>query len=285
MPLHVESGKAFKICQLTDIHLGNYPLNENDLKTLNGIKRILKKDKFDLIMITGDLIAGKETTEPRRSLIELYELLNEFDVPVAITYGDRDTEGNYNRKYLRDFEKNLKNLVPHNHSYVVDDHENYTLEVFDKKTDKLVNVLYVWDSGDYYKQPDISHYDTIGRHQINWYAKITKTYHVKTFDLGFMHIPLPEYKEVNKEEVSGTFNEKICSADINSGLFYELSNVGKIKALFAGHDHNNNFSANLARIQLNYGNVTGYNANSSLNRGVLAIDLYSDGVERRVLNF
>lgn len=285
MNLHVESGKSFKICQMTDIHLGDYPLNDNDLKTLAGIKKVLLVNDFDLIMITGDLIWGKENGDPRRSLQELYDLLNQFDIPVAITYGNHDTEGKYNRKYLRDFETHLKNLVGHNNSYVVDDRENYTLEIFDKETDELVNVIYVWDSGDYSRWPEISQYAAIGRHQINWYAKTATDYHTKTFDLGFMHIPLPEYKEVNKEEVSGYYNEKVCSADINSGLFYELITIGKIKAVFAGHDHDNNFSANYDGIQLNYGNVTGYNTYGDLDRGVVAIDLYQDGIERKVINF
>lgn len=285
MSLHVENGKPFRICQLTDIHLGEYPLQENDLKTLAGIKKVLTENQFDLIMITGDLIWGKLNEEPLKSINELYSLLNEFDIPVAVTYGNHDTEGMYNRKYLRDFESNLKNLADRNHKYVVDDRENYTLEIFDRDTDKLVNVLYVWDSGDYSKWPEISQYAAIGRHQIDWYAKTNSDYHVKTFDLGFMHIPLPEYLEVKKENVVDSYNEKPCPADINSGLFYELLNRDKIKALFAGHDHDNNFSAMFAGIQLNYGNVTGYNTYGDLDRGVLAIDLYNDKVERKVINF
>jgi predicted MPP superfamily phosphohydrolase len=167
MALYVENGQPFKICQLTDIHLGEYPLNEADLKTLQGIKQVLTDNKFDLIMITGDLIWGKENLEPRKSLRELYDLLNQFDVPVAITYGNHDTEGTFSRKYLREFEENLHNLADRHNSYIVDDRENYTLQIFNKQTDKLVNVLYVWDSGDYYKDPQISQYAAIGRHQIN----------------------------------------------------------------------------------------------------------------------
>ncbi|WP_337692551.1 metallophosphoesterase [Companilactobacillus halodurans] len=267
------------------MHLGEYPLTENDLKTLAGIKKVLSENTFDLIMITGDLIWGKENEAPRDSLKELYDLLNTFDVPVAITYGNHDTEGMYNRKYLRDFESHLKHLAVRDNRYIVNDRENYTLNIFDEETDKLVNVLYVWDSGDYFKDPKVSQYAAIGRHQIDWYIETSKKYSNRTFDVGFMHIPLPEYKEVDKEQVSGSYDEKVCSADINSGLFYEIVNFGKIKALFAGHDHDNNFSGTWNNVSLNYGNVTGYNTYGHLERGVLQIDLYNDKIERKIINF
>lgn len=285
MVLSVEKGHPFRICQLTDIHLGEYPLQENDLRTLNGIRKTLNENEFDLIMITGDLIWGKENVEPLKSLKELYTVLNEFDIPVAITYGNHDTEGQYNRKYLRDFETNLNNLASRHHSYLVDDRENYTLEIFERETDLLLNVIYVWDSGDYSKWPQISQYAAIGRHQINWYAKTSNQTHAKTFDIGFLHIPLPEYLEVKKEDVIDSYNEKPCPSTINSGLFHELLVKDKVKALFAGHDHDNNFASEYAGIQLNYGNVTGYNTYGELDRGVMAIDLYNDKVERRIIKF
>lgn len=285
MALYVENGQPFKICQLTDIHLGEYPLNDADLKTLEGIKKVLTDNEFDLIMITGDLIWGKENLEPRKSLQELYDLLNQFEIPVAITYGNHDTEGAFNRKYLRDFEENLLHLADRHNSYIVNDRENYTLQVFDKKTDKLVNVLYIWDSGDYFRDPQVSQYAAIGRHQINWYAEVARDCGQSSFDLGFMHIPLPEYLEVAKEDVVDVYNEKPCPADINSGLFYEILMVNKIKALYAGHDHDNNFSSEYQGVQLNYGNVTGYNTYGDLPRGVLKIDLYADKVERKIINF
>lgn len=285
MVLSVKEGRPFRICQLTDIHLGEYPLQENDLKTLEGIYKVLNENTFDLIMITGDLIQGKENKEPLASLNELYAVLNKFDIPVAITYGNHDTEGHYNRKYLRDSEAKLNNLANRHHSYLVDDRENYTLEVFDSETDYLVNVIYVWDSGDYSDQPQISKYAAIGRHQINWYAKTSNQPFNKTFDIGFLHIPLPEYLAVNKDQVVDSYNEKPCPAAVNSGLFHELLVKDKVKAIFAGHDHDNNFAAEHCGIQLNYGNVTGYNAYGTLARGVLAIDLYNDKVERRVIKF
>lgn len=285
MALNVEAGQPFKICQLTDLHLGEYPLVEDDLKTLIGIKKILSENVFDLVMITGDVIWGKDNLEPQKSLQALYDVLNEFDVPVAITYGNHDTEGKFSRKYLRESENYLNNLAARQNSYVSDDHENYTLEVFQAGTNKLVNVIYIWDSGDYSKWPEVSLYAAINREQINWYAKTSDQYVEKTFDIGFLHIPLPEYKKIDREKIEGFFNKRICSPTINSGLFYELLEKNKVKAIFAGHDHDNNFSGEYAGVKLNYGNVTGYNSYGELDRGVLEIDLYNDKVIRQVIKF
>lgn len=285
MALNVEAGQPFKICQLTDLHLGEYPLVEDDLKTLIGIKKILSENVFDLVMITGDVIWSKDNLERQKSLQALYDVLNEFDVPVAITYGNHDTEGKFSRKYLRESENYLNNLAARQNSYVSDDHENYTLEVFQAGTNKLVNVIYIWDSGDYSKWPEVSLYAAINREQINWYAKTSDQYVEKTFDIGFLHIPLPEYKKIDREKIEGFFNKRICSPTINSGLFYELLEKNKVKAIFAGHDHDNNFSGEYAGVKLNYGNVTGYNSYGELDRGVLEIDLYNDKVIRQVIKF
>ncbi|KRN97979.1 metallophosphoesterase [Companilactobacillus kimchiensis] len=292
MKLYVENGHPFKICQLTDIHLGNHPLegdggplNGINERTLNRLKSVLEKNEFDLFMITGDLIWGKDNEEPRKDLKSLYNLLNEFDTPVAITYGNHDTEGPFGRDYLRDFENELTHLATKTNVFMSGEKENYTLEVLDQATNEVVNKLFVWDSGLYSRWSEVSQYAAIDLDQINWYVDVSKSYAAETFDIGFMHIPIPEYKMVDREKITGSFGEPVCSPDLNSGLFHEILNQNNIKAMISGHDHFNNFSGSYAGIQLNYGNVTGYNCKSDLIRGVTQYDLYSDGMQRKNLLF
>ncbi|WP_338215079.1 metallophosphoesterase [Companilactobacillus muriivasis] len=285
MKLYVEAGQAFRIGQLTDIHMGEYPLERTDEKMIDQLRNVLENNHFDLLMLTGDLIWGEYNEDPHKSLQVLFDLLNEFETPVAITYGNHDTEGRYGRAYIRAFEKELKNLADKTHIFMSGEHENYMLEVLDKATGEVVNKIFVWDSGAYSKWPEVSLYAAIDLDQINWYVDTSKSYAHKTFDVGFMHTPLPEYGKVDPERITGSFGEPVCSADLNSGLFHEILKQNNIKALFAGHDHYNNFSGSYAGVHLNYGNVTGYNCGSDLTRGVTQIDLYNDGLQRRNLLF
>lgn len=292
MKLYVEKGHPFRIAQLTDIHLGDLPLESDERsleninqETLSKLEKTLDTHEFDLFMITGDLVWGKDNEHPRRDLKPLYTLLNKYDTPVAITYGNHDTEGPFGRDYIRDYENELHHLAKKTNVFMSGEKENYTLEILDQATGEIVNKLFVWDSGMYYRDSRISQYEAIDHDQIDWYVDTSKSYAAPTFDVGFMHIPLPEYKKVDSEKITGSFGEPVCSADINSGLFYEILNQDNIKVLVAGHDHFNNFSGNYAGIQLNYGNVTGYNCKSDLKRGITQYDLYSDGIQRKNILF
>lgn len=285
MKLYVEKGQPFRICQLTDIHLGDYPLERIDEKTLSQLRNVLENNEFDLFIITGDLIWGKDNEDPHQSLKVLFGLLNEFKTPVAITYGNHDTEGKFGREYIRDYENRLEHLADKYHVYMSGEKENYLLEICDRDTGEIVNKIFVWDGGAESRWPDISRYAAIDLDQINWYVDTSKSYAAKTFDLGFTHIPLPEYSRVNRDRITGSFGEQVWCSDLNSGLFHEILKQNNIKALFAGHDHYNNFSGSYAGIQLNYGNVTGYNCESDLVRGVTQINLYNDGLQRKNLLF
>ncbi|WP_235699671.1 hypothetical protein [Companilactobacillus versmoldensis] len=126
---------------------------------------------------------------------------------------------------------------------------------------------------------------TIEPEQIQWFLNLPYLRSKKNVDIGFMHIPLPEYRMAAENITSGKFGENVCAPKVNSGLFYALLRNKNVKALFAGHDHNNNFSSTLDGIELNYGNTTGYNCYGDLTRGCVEINLYPDKIEKFVITF
>lgn len=282
MKLEYDGKEFFRICQLTDIHLGPCPLNDPSKKTLESIDSLLSVNKFNLIIITGDIIWGKLINEPQKTIGELAQVLNRHKIPVAFTYGNHDTEGDFGRQDLRGLEKLFTNLAPKYNSKIIDDRENYTLEVY--KEGILMNVLYVWDSGAYSYLTGEKEYACIDNKQINWFNKLPYTRNKGNIDLGFLHIPLPEYGSA-KNIFQGEKNEEICSPKVNSGLFYNLLIKGNVKAVFAGHDHDNNFVANYKGVKLAYGNVTGYNTYGSLPRGCRIIDIYENKVNSQIAYF
>jgi hypothetical protein len=49
----------------------------------------------------------------------------------------------------------------------------------------------------------------------------------------------------NEQECVGSMDESdICCSSYNTGLFAAVQEMGDIKAMYCGHDHNNDFSGN-----------------------------------------
>lgn len=272
MPLTINDDHPFRICQLTDIHLGNFPFNEASQKTLDAIDQLLDTHPFDLIMITGDLIWGTQVTQPQQVLGALYHVLNRYAIPVAITYGNHDTEGNFTRHDLRRIEEQLRYPAEKCHSFIIDDRESYTLEIY--RNQKLIHVLYVWDSGAYSHWPNDEKYAAIEPEQIDWFFRLPYERATTNEDLAFLHIPFPEYQQAAQTGLrAGIQNETVCSPMTNSGLVYSLLREKNVKGVFVGHDHDNNYVADYHGLTLTYGNITGYNAYGNLPRGARLIEL------------
>lgn len=257
MELTVHDGRPFRICQLTDIHLGSYPFGESDIKTLKSLRKLFTQRKFHLIMITGDIIWGKDNSTAEKSMSVFYDFLNSLKTPVAITYGNHDVEGPMDRDDMRKMEERLDFFADRHNSFFNSKRESYALEVKDRETHEIKNIIYVWDSGSYTHWPQIDEYAAIEPEQIQWFLNLPYNRDSSNTDLGFMHIPIPEYRMAVDNITSGQAGEAVCAPKINSGLFYALLRKRNVKALFAGHDHENNFSSSLDDIQLNYGNTTG----------------------------
>lgn len=65
----VESDTRCIICQLTDLHFGSVPFNEKDNRTLSDLTRFFDAyHTYDLVIITGDLMWGKQTTDLQQTL-------------------------------------------------------------------------------------------------------------------------------------------------------------------------------------------------------------------------
>ena len=75
-----------------------------------------------------------------------------------------------------------------------------------------------------------------------------------------------EYKQAfeNGEFKNGVRMEDVCSPGINTGMFSEMVLQRNVLDAFVGHDHNNNFVAQLFDITLGYGYFSGGNTYGDL---------------------
>lgn len=268
--LQFNSNKQFKIVQFTDTHF--YLGGENSLAVLENIKMVMDAEMPDLVILTGDIVTlEKEDTITMASWETITEKLIGYKTPYAVTFGNHDDESQVTRKEL------LKYLSDRPYCVISDDGEddvkgvgNYILPVFnhDNIVEKLV---YCIDSRTYSlaKDKGVNGYGWIDRSQIMWFARTNQSWLAKNQDIQsllFFHIPLPEFKQAFQkgEFRKGTRMEEECSPEINTGMFSEMLLQGNVLGAFVGHDHDNNYLAQLYNIALCYGYFSGGNSYCNL---------------------
>ena len=98
---------------------------------------------------------------------------------------------------------------------------------------------------------------------------------------SFFYIPLPEYSyaiENQKSVMIGTRMEPVCSSELNSGMFASMKEMGDMRGVFVGHDHDNDYAVYWNNILLAYGRYSGGNTvYNHLSNGARVIELNEDG--------
>lgn len=243
------NGNKFKICQLTDIHLEADGDIEKYNKTLKLVNEILENTSPDLVVITGDISWGQQTAQGVRDLAEIFE---KKQIKWAPVLGNHD--GNPGDSDIKTREEFAELLTGYNQSLFefgeikVDGNGNYNISVVNSKNE-IDWVLFFLDShqGDFYPT------------QIDWYRKTSSEISDNHKELAFFHVPIPEYWEVwNFENCKGFNQENICTTHHNDGLFSAFVRAKKMRGVFVGHDHINDFEGTLHNIRLCYGRATGY---------------------------
>lgn len=268
--LKFDSNKQFKIAQFTDTHF--YKGGPRSPEVLENIRFVLDTEKPDLAILTGDIVTGSGENWPT---LESWDLLTdvfiEHKIPYAIAFGNHDDEAQVQRQHL------LEHLSKRPYCLISDDGGkeikgcgNYVLPVHNQEgvAEKL---LYCMDSRSYSlaKDKGIEGYGWFDPSQIAWFSQTNWTWLNKQADIQsllFFHIPLPEYKQAfdNGEFRNGIRMEEECAPKINTGMFAAMALQGNVLGTFVGHDHNNNYVAQLLDIALCYGYYSGGNSYGDL---------------------
>jgi predicted phosphodiesterase len=279
MVLKYRTDGTFKILQFTDTHIGNMPFHEDDHKTFDLIKKAIDTFDVDLIIHTGDIIWSEGVKDADIVFTKTMEIFNHTKVPMAITFGNHDSEEIITRSDLRYiFRQTVNNRAEKHHSMIIDNRESYTLEIYDSNTDEVKNTLYFMDTGA--AAPfDIGIYDWNQPEQVEWFRKTSKLYRkgdgVKR-NLIFQHIPIPEYWQAAnniQEGLNLETNERISAPHLNTGLFANMILNDETWGMFVGHDHENDFDGLYAGLHLIYGKVSGYQTYGEVERGIRIIEL------------
>lgn len=264
--LQFNSDNSFKIAQFTDTHF--YKGGPRSQEVLDNIRAVMEAEKPDLVILTGDIVTGKPTIE---SWEILSDLLISYKIPYAVTFGNHEDEAEASRLGLLEYlSERPYCLISDDGGEEVKGYGNYLLPVYNQEgtAEKLI---FCMDSRSYSlaKDKGVEGYGWFDRSQIRWFAENNQAWLDKNPELQsllFFHIPLPEYGQAfdHGEFRKGVRMEEECSPKINTGMFSELVLQGNVLGTFVGHDHDNNYVAQLYNIALCYGYFSGGNSYGDL---------------------
>lgn len=287
----------FKILLTTDMHLDeDYDLND---KTFDRIFKQIRDNKPDLVIFTGDCIQSKFQ---QIDAIQFAEWMEEIGVYWAYVFGNH--EAREEKEYFKYLIFKSISDYPHCLSKFGNPdlfgYGNFIINIMNSETE-LKHSLFFFDSGrdviEHHALNDnvpldyVNSYDYIKPSQIRWYENELKSLRNVYGDVKnslYMHIPIPEYKQIFKLDENGDYMRdengellreadkqliKNENADIlygrafetvgcskhNSGLFESMKNNNAV-AVFSGHDHVNDIAFRLNGILLVYVQYASYNA-------------------------
>jgi hypothetical protein len=278
---------TFTIVQFTDLHFSDAGAdpeggpNERNQRTRRLMEEVIRAERPDLIVLTGDVVTGCDSDDPIRSFREAVEVVEASGIPWALVYGNHDTEAKVTRDEMTDVVLGYANTVTEAGPAELPGRCNYVLEVADRDGNAAA-ALYFLDSGNLSAVPGVEGYDWIRREQINWYVETSRRLAARNGGtpfpaLAFFHIPLPEYRTVwELSKARGNKFEDVYCPPVNSGFFAALVEMGDVMGTFVGHDHVNDYEGELHGIRLCYGRATGYNTygKEDMERGARIIRLH-----------
>jgi hypothetical protein len=252
---------SFHIVQFTDLHWHND--DPRDAPTGRLMVDVLDAEAPDLVLLTGDVIAGRACSDPASAWREAVAPIVERGLPWAAVFGNHDDEGSLTREDLLAVQQGIPGCLSEHGPEGLSGVGNYVLPIRDGASGEIGALLFCLDSGGYADET-IGGYAWVGQDQVAWYRETARTLaggvgRAPLPTLVFLHIPLPEYAEVWDTRVCyGHRYEPVCCPRVNSGLFVALYEAGDVLGVFAGHDHVNDYEGTLHGIRLCYGRAGGY---------------------------
>lgn len=282
---------TFTIAQFTDVHWNDWGEPGLDSERENTRSRelmqmVIREEQPDLVVFTGDVITAGRCNDPVKSFRAAVSVVEEHQVPWAVVFGNHDTEAQITRQELMEAVTEHRYAVAEPGPDEISGVGNYIIQIQDADG-KTGAVLYFFDSGNMSCIPHVKGYDWIRGDQVDWYERESVRLTAQNGGsplpgLAFLHIPLPEYREVWEREVCyGHKYEEVCCPQVNSGLFSAMVERGDVMGTFVGHDHINDYTGWLHGIRLCYGRATGFNTygREGFPRGARMIRLHAG--ERR----
>ncbi len=297
----------FRIASTSDFHFGDKPLLRNNCMSM--LYKQIRDSKADLVVLTGDLILGKYQ---HIDAIQFAQFMEKIGVYWCFTFGNheaREEKGRF-KELLMKCKTSFPHCIARQGKKELFGLGNYCVNIL-KNENEILRTLFMFDSGRHilpeYKAEhgvpeNFEGFDFLKNSQMNWYENKIKALREKYGEVKsfmYMHIALPEYENVVEtdengnlafsgkyEVLFGTPCEQVRCSSFNSGMFSLIKKLGSTQAVFAGHDHLNDFCALYDGVYLVYnqnGTCAAYTPeererqpDKRWKQGVTLVELYPD---------
>lgn len=259
--LKFNGDRKFKIVQLTDLHIRWE--DPRSAVAFECISSVVTTEKPDFIMLTGDIIYSAPAAENFRKVMQF---VANFNIPFGVAFGNHDREQGIPNSELLKIAQSFPNCVTTSAKGITGD-GNCVLTVKSSDKGRPAAALYCFDShqSSQLKAQGVNGYDHIRLDQVMWYVdaskELTKKNNGKPLPaLAFFHIPTPEFLQAAIDQnaaLYGIRKEKVCSPELNSGLFTAFKEQGDVMGAFVGHDHDNDYAVSWFNVLLAYGRFSG----------------------------
>ena len=269
--LHFNDNGKFRILNFSDFQ---DDILLSDL-TVEFVKQSVAKYQPDLIVLTGDNIAGyicatKSASE--KAIRNFMEVLEELGVPVAPVFGNHDDEGGSLTK-----EEQMDIYDDYSVCLAIDEAEygydlsgvgTYVVPVYESAaSDKVKFAAWMFDSGSDDAVEESDNYDHVHADQVAWYeaesARLNAESGETVYGIAFQHIVVNEIYKAFDEVEKGTpgavpylgkwyalpatasadsyLGEAPCPSYGNEGEMDAFRRNGNVLAVVCGHDHANSY--------------------------------------------
>lgn len=268
---------SFKILHLTDFHKNSEDPEKNNINTYL-LKKMVQKTQPDLAVLTGDLVMDGPREEILENIDAIMSIFDEFEIPVAVTFGNHDSErGIFTREELMAVYNSYPCSISIDDGALLPGCGTYTVPILASNSNKTAFNLWIVDSGDY---DEGNRYGYVQTEQIEWYVQKSNALKAQNGgkpvnSLMFQHIIVPEiydalletsrftpfavkriyeddrYYILNPENTNaGRLGEYPCPPYHNNGQFDAIVGQGDVLAMFFGHDHDNTFNVTYKGVDL-----------------------------------
>lgn len=266
----------FTILQVSDIQDGA------DLMTITSdyIKATLNKVQPDLVVLTGDNIAGYRSPTKALAKAAIKKVMNIFqeqNIPVAMVYGNHDDERTTaSKEYQMSVYESYDCFIGCEGEYLTGC-GNYNIPILSSDGTRTAFNLWMIDSLTYNDENDLEGYGCPHKDQIAWYVRTSNALKAQNNgnpvnSMVFQHIIVPEVYDALQEVPQGTegavehggkyyvlpstaaqgsiLGESCCPPNYSNGEFDAMVSQGDVVAMFFGHDHVNSFTVPYKGINL-----------------------------------